>query len=65
MVCKLLHIVVAACLVVSTGVYCFISATGRHFQLYIAQERLGFDLEINYSSVKDLQDRILFLGDAP
>ena len=35
-----------ACLVVRTGVYCFISATVRHFQLYAAQERLGFDLDI-------------------
>ena len=35
-----------ACLVVSTGAYCFISATVRHFQLYAAQERLGIDLDI-------------------
>ena len=35
-----------ACLVVNTGVYCFISATVRHFQPYVAQERLGFDLDI-------------------
>ena len=36
----------AAYLAVSTGVYCFISATVRYFQVYIAQERLGFDLDI-------------------
>ena len=36
----------AACLIVRTGVYCFISATVRHFQLYVAQERLGFDMDI-------------------
>ena len=38
--------VVTACLVVSTGVYCFISATVRHLQHYAAQERLGFNLDI-------------------
>ena len=38
--------IVTACLVVSTEVQCLISVTIRHFQLYIAQKRLGFDLDI-------------------
>ena len=38
--------IVTACLVVSTEVQCFVSVTIRHFQLYIAQKRLGFDLDI-------------------
>ena len=29
-----------------TEVQCFVSVTVRHFQLYVAQERLGFDLDI-------------------
>ena len=46
--------VVAASLHVSTEVQCFISVTVGHFQLYIAQERLGFDLDIE-----------VYLSDAP
>ena len=36
-----------ACLVVSTEVQCFISVIVWHFQLYVVQERLEFDLDID------------------
>ena len=41
---------------------CFISVTVGHFQLYIAQERLGYDLDIEVKLYEGFAGYNIMLG---